>query len=64
MNEETFSPDLPDFNEDAVRHEEDTSQYTDMNFSHVLIQNTPFIGKTFHTGPLSKIDDGFNDIII
>lgn len=65
MNEDQFSPDLPEMMEDAVRHDENPDEYyfKNVTFSHVLIQNTPYIGSYMNTGPLSTINDGYNDII-
>lgn len=64
LNEDSFSPDLPELGEEPVRHEKEPDQYPDTIFNHVLIQNTPFIGKDIHSGPLACINDGYNDIIV
>lgn len=55
VDEDEFSPDLPELTEEPVRHEENTqnSCYKNVQFTHVLIQNTPFIGSDLHTGPLA-----------
>jgi len=37
LDEHLFSADLPEINEEPVRHEEDPSQYKDQAFTHVLI---------------------------
>jgi hypothetical protein len=37
IDEHNFTPDLPEFQEEAVRHEEDATQFRDSNFSYVLI---------------------------
>lgn len=37
LDENLFSPDLPEFHEEAVRHEEDENQYRDVNFNSLLI---------------------------
>lgn len=50
--------------EDAVRHDENPGEYCfkNVNFSHVVIQNTPYIGSNMPTGPLASFNDGYNDI--
>ncbi|CDW91094.1 UNKNOWN [Stylonychia lemnae] len=65
LNEDEFSPDLPELSEEPVRHEENPDEYCfrNLQFSHVLIQNTPYIGSSLHTGPLSTLNDGYNDMI-
>jgi sphingosine kinase len=34
------------------------------NFKFLSIYNCPWIGTTFHAAPLSKVDDGTNDIML
>lgn len=66
LDEDNFSPDLPELIEDPVRHEENPDEfcYRNQQFSYVLIQNTPFIGAEINTGPLASIVDGYNDMIV
>ena len=33
------------------------------NFTHFLAHNAPYIGETINSGPKSKLDDGFIDIV-
>jgi diacylglycerol kinase family enzyme len=59
-----ISPELPEINEVPVSHLNLPDQYNNCNFSHVIIQNTPFIGSSIKSCPLSRMDDGMNDVRI
>ena len=50
--------------EEQQSHTPQLIKYKDESFQHVIIMNTPFIGKAMNVAPLSKIDDGMNDVIL
>jgi sphingosine kinase len=53
-------------NKDADLHSnfsQFTDHYSDDNFKHLCIFNTPWIGSSYNHAPMSKLDDGTNDIV-
>ena len=34
------------------------------SFTYFCLNNTPFVGRNLHNAPLSKIDDGYNDLVV
>lgn len=34
------------------------------HFTFFTLNNTPFVGTSFHNAPLASINDGYNDLVI
>ena len=48
---------------DLFSQEMYTNHYLDDNFKHLVVLNTPWIGSYMNYAPMSKLDDGTNDIV-